>query len=558
MAQAVGRGRWGVRLAAALTGLMGVVNVLSAVTPRLAWRLHLLQPYAPLEVRRGGHLAAALAGFALLLLAGGLWHHKRMAWLLTLLVLVISAVSQLVKGLDYEEALGALALAIILVPLRHHYHARSDAPSARQGLRALVAAFLFTLAYGITGFYLLDRHFSINFGLAEAARQTVGMFAAFQDPGLHPVTRFGRFFADSVYMVGAATMAYALLMLLRPVLIRVPATAAERAQAEAIVQAHGRSSIARYTLLGDKSYHFTPGGSVVAYVVRGPVALALGDPVGPPGDAALAIASFRDLCAPNDWQSAFYQTLPDYVDHYRAQGFEALCIGNEAVVDLSRFRLEGGENKSVRSAVNRMTKMGYSAELAEPPLDEVLLDELAEVSDEWLARVKGAEKRFSLGYFDDDYLRSGPVMVVRGPDGAATAFANIVSEYQLSGITIDLMRQRAGVERGTMEFLFVRLFEWAREQGYAEFSLGLSALAGVGQAREDPAAERALNFIFEHIDQFYSFKGLHTFKDKFHPEWRPRYLVYPGAASLPAVALALIRADSGESFVWDYMRGLFR
>ncbi len=552
------RGTFSVRLVAVLTGVTGVVNVVSGMTPSLASRLRLLRDYAPLEVRYGGHLATTLAGFALIALAGSLWRRKQVALLLTIGVLVVSAFSHLVKGLDYEESLFTLGLALWLVLLRQHFHAQSDPPSVRRGLLSVAGALVFTLAYGSAGFYLLDRHFGVNLNLPAAVRETAAMFIEFQAPGLHPLTRFGRYFADSIYTVGAVTMAYALLMLLRPVLVRRPATADRRARARAIVEAYGRSALARFTLLGDKSYYFSPGGSVVAYVVKGRVALTLGDPIGPPEDAAAAIAGFQDLGARNDWRVAFYQTLPDYLDHYQAAGFDTLWIGNEAVVELAAFKLEGRANKPFRSAVNRMTKMGYRAELLAPPLDNDTIEELREISDEWLERVKGTEKRFSLGYFDEEYLRSAPVMVVRGPEGGATAFANLVPEYQLNGATTDLMRQRNNVERGTMEFLFVGMFDWARAQGHETFSLGLSALAGIGQAPGDPAAERALHFLSRHLDQFYNYQGLYAFKAKFHPLWQPRYLIYPGPASLPAVALALIRADSGDAFAWDYFRAVWR
>jgi lysylphosphatidylglycerol synthetase-like protein (DUF2156 family) len=56
-----------------------------------------------------------------------------------------------------------------------------------------------------------------------------------------------------------------------------------------------------------------------------------------------------------------------------------------------------------------------------------------------------------------------------------------------------------------------------------------------------------LHFVYEHIDTFYNFKGLHEFKNKFHPEWSPRYLIYPNAASLPAVWIAVVQANSGTS-----------
>ena len=151
-------------LVALLTALMGVINLLSAVTPALVNRWHVLKQVSPLYVTHGGHLTAALAGFALLLLSAGLWRRKRTAWWLTLGVLVISVISHLVKGLDYEEAILAAALAVWLILLRHYFYARSDRPSIRMGLQVLLAALVFSLGYGTFGFYLLDRHYSVNFG----------------------------------------------------------------------------------------------------------------------------------------------------------------------------------------------------------------------------------------------------------------------------------------------------------------------------------------------------------------------------------------------------------
>ncbi|HXQ39440.1 MAG TPA: hypothetical protein VN843_35900, partial [Anaerolineales bacterium] len=173
-----------VRIVALLTAIMGVVNVLSAVTPSLKHRLRLLEQYSPFSVSTGGHFTAALAGFALLLLSVSLWRRKQLGWFLTLTILLISIPIHLLKGLDYEEATLAALLAGLLIYLRPHFHARSDVPSVKQGLQLLVASLAFTLAYGVLGFYLLDRHFNIRFGLWTAIRQTMVMFTEFYDPGL--------------------------------------------------------------------------------------------------------------------------------------------------------------------------------------------------------------------------------------------------------------------------------------------------------------------------------------------------------------------------------------
>jgi phosphatidylglycerol lysyltransferase len=552
-------GDWSVRLVALLTAGMGIIDLLSGLTPSLHSRMAILEQYSPFDVGVGGHLTSVLSGFALLLLANGLWRHKRLAWALSVAVLLISIPLHLIKGLDYEEAILSTLLLAWLIYLRPHFHARSDPPSIRQGLKVLLVALLFTLIYGVLGFYLLDRHFSVNgqrvsFSLWESIRQTLVMFTQFYNPGLVPATHFGRYFVGSIYIVGAVTIGYALIMLIRPVLVHQGATPQERQRAKEIVESYGHSSLARLLLLDDKLYYFSPGGSVIGYVAEGRIALSLGDPVGPPEDISACITSFAAFCAQNDWEPCYAQVLPDYLDVYKQAGFHDLCIGSEAIVNLSTFNLAGHEKKGIRSGINRMTKLGYRAEVLDPPHSPALLKELRRISDEWLTAMHGTEKHFSLGWFDEDYLNSGPVIVVYNPAGYIDAFANIIPEYQASEATIDLMRHRQQAEKGQMDFLFVSLFEWAKVQGYVTFNMGLSGLAGMGENPTDPTIERALHYIFEHVNQFYNFKGLHEFKAKYDPIWSPRYLVYPSAISLPAVAVALLRADSGTDILGGYLK----
>ncbi len=539
--------KWTVRFIALLTGLMGVINVLSALLPAWSDRLRLLERFSPLFVRQGGQLTVTLAGFALLLLARGLWRRKHTAWWITLAVLGVSAVSHLLKGLDVEEAALAAALAAWLIWQRDEFHTLSDPPSLRQGVRMLGAALGFTLAYGALGFYLLDRHYRTQYDLPAALRQTLVMFTQFYDPGLEPITGFGRYFAASIYIVGLATLGYAALMLLRPVLLRAPASAAEHQRAADIVARYGRTPLARMTLFPDKAYLFTPDGSLVAYAVHRRVAVALGDPIGPPQDLPQAITAFQQLCSRNDWIPTFYQTLPETLPAYRQAGFEAQIIGQEAVVDLHTFSLAGHAVKALRTSANRFSREGYRFVVQPPGLNDDLLEDLREVSDEWLTLVHGSEKRFSLGWFDDDYIRSGAIGIVYNPEGRLTAFASLLPEYQRNELSVDLMRRRQEVEPGTMDYLFISLLQYAQQQGYDTFNLGLSALAGVGEQPNDPAAERALHFIFEHVNQFYNFKGLHEFKEKFQPTWSPRYLVYPNLGVLGMVWLAVVEANAGSA-----------
>jgi phosphatidylglycerol lysyltransferase len=311
--------------------------------------------------------------------------------------------------------------------------------------------------------------------------------------------------------------------------------------------------LARFALLDDKFYYFSPlGQSAIAYVPKGRGAVALGDPIGPVEDRHEVIFGFQQFCERNDWYPAFYQTLPDNLELYQSLGFQVLQIGEEAIVDLKTFTLQGKAGKNFRTAVNRFTKSGYQVKFYEPPIADELLRQLKTVSDEWLKLMQGSEKRFSVGWFEQAYLRECEIAVVETADGNIIAFANVVPEYQLNEITIDLMRHRQDIEHGAMDFLFVSMFQHFQAQGYDGFNLGLSALSGVGGSAS-PRLEKVLAYLYEHLNRFYNFKGLHEYKDKFHPRWETRYLVYPSWSALPAVVIALVRADSGDRLL-DYFK----
>ncbi|PMB13263.1 hypothetical protein CEN48_14810 [Fischerella thermalis CCMEE 5282] len=548
------RQRIGLWTASILTAMVGVVNLISAVTPNSPRRTELIEQFVPFDIRAGGHFFAAITGFILLTLAANLLRRKRVAWLLTVGLLIVTIISHLIKGLDYEESLLAGVLLGQLILMRHIFTAKSDRPSIAQGIRVLIGALLFTLAYGTVGFFLLDRQYTVNFDLPEALLQTLAMFFTADNAGLEPTTRFGQFFADSIYFVGASTLAYALFMLLRPVLLRNPALEVERKRAKEIVEQYGKSSLARFTLFDDKTYYFSPSGkSFIAYVAKGRGAIALGDPIGPLEERQEVIIGFQLFCEKNDWYPAYYQTLPDDLDIYKSLGYRTVQIGEEAIVDLHSFTLQGKANQNLRNALNRLTKSGHKVKFYQPPIANELLTELRSVSDEWLKMMQGAEKKFSVGWFDYDYLRECEIVVVYTPEGTISAFANVVSEYQKNEITIDLMRRRTDIEKGTMEFLFVSMFQHFQQLNYDGFNLGLSALSGVGKTQDSPTLEKALKYLYEHLKKFYNFKGLHTFKDKFSPRWEPRYLVYPNLAALPDIVVALVRADSGDRLL-DYFK----
>jgi phosphatidylglycerol lysyltransferase len=541
--QKVMQSYWPEKLLAFFTLGVSFINLFSAIIPPFRERLAIIDLVIPFEVRTGTRFATLVAGFALMLLASGIFRRKQTAWFITVVILAISAVFHLIKGLDYEEFSISVILIILLVIFRNHFQARSDRPTIKRGFTILAIAISFVLLYGVLGFYLLDKHFSLKYTLFGATWETIKMAVFLAQPTIMPVSRYGKYFVDSFYLIGIGTIGFSLLALLSPVVIRLPLESADRKRAQEIIEKYGKTVLARFCLFTDKQYFFSQGGSVIAYGYNNRTAVVLGDPIGPPEDASSIIQEFYKFCRQNDWLPTFYQTLPDYLEFYSAIGFRKLKIGEEAILNLGTFTLEGGAKKSLRTSVNKLTKLGFNTYISNPPHIKGLLEQLKPISDEWLAERKTKEMKFSLGLFNNEYLNTTPIIVVEDPERKPVAFANLVIEYTNPELAVDLMRHKNNAPSGTMDYLFVSMIQYAIEKGYKTFNLGLSGMAGVGEQPSDPGIEKAIHFIYSTVNFSYNFKGLHSFKEKFSPEWSPRYLIFPALTNLPAISIGLFRVD---------------
>jgi phosphatidylglycerol lysyltransferase len=524
-----------VRFVAILTALMGILNVLSVFQPELFARVAVLAQYSPVAVRQNGAITAIFAGFSLLILAYGLWRHKRMAWMLTLFVLLLSIVGHVLKQ-NYAEAVLAGLLAFYLVAQRSHFHALSDRPSVWQGVQVLVAAFAFTLAYGTIGFYVLDQIYGQPFNLIEVWQQTFLFFTTSSDPGLFTLTTPYDYLTASIYIVGVMTFGIALFLLLRPVLVRAPASERERQRAETIVRQHGHSSLAHLVAQPDKSFFFSEGGSVVGFALYRRTAIVLGDPIGPANDAVDTIFQFRDYCQRHDWRDAFYRTGPAYLEAYQQAGMQTLCIGEETAVIIQADAL-----------AEDALETGWQTAVYQPPFPRELVERLRLVSDAWLSSQHREESRFAHGWFSRSYLNQGVLTTLSKQGRDILAFAHAVPTSVNGELALSMLRYRDSVTSDTRDYLIKTLVQWASTQNYARLSLGLQALPE-DRRSDNPALERTAQGIYNAMEPAMWETSLSPLTEILPMETTPCYLVYPGAASLPVVWSALAR--TGGSNAW--------
>lgn len=289
--------------------------------------------------------------------------------------------------------------------------------------------------------------------------------------------------------------------------------------------------------LGDKKVLFSPcGNAFIMYARQGRSLVALFDPVGPHDLWPDLLTRFIALAKQQRCRPVFYQVSAQFLPHAFDSGLRPYKLGEQAVVDLTRFDLKGGAWLKLRRSINRAERDGLEFAMMSAEQVPEIIDELLSVSRTWLAAHNASEKGFSLGTFDPAYVKAGPVAVIR-IQGRIVAFASILEAGQHGDAFIDLMRHIPDTHRGMMDFLFVRIMEHMKTRGFRTLNLGMAPLAGLVEHRYAPLWNHLGRQIFQFGERFYNFRGVQAFKSKFDPVWQPRYLVVAGRGGMPVSSL---------------------
>lgn len=556
--RAVRHPRWAALVAAALTGSIGVMNIVTALVKHAPIRRRLVEDVFGTELLHAGRTLVVFIGLSLLYMAAQLARRKRRAWQFVVWALAISGLLHLVKGLDYEEALLCFSGVAFLWTVRCQFTAGHDPASLLAAARGLLLAVAAVMVYGFAGFAMLHGQFGGQIGRdTDYVTSTLTWFFTFDNSDVFPRTARARWFVESLDVIGMAAMSAALLAAMRPILQRSRPTEQEREEARAALVRYGRLDIAHFCLLDDKSYFWNASRTAfIAYKTVGNIAIALGDPITPDDEAFALAQAFIAMCETHDWRPAFYQVTPAFGRVAEQAGLSLLKIGEDALLALQAFTLEGKQAKSFRQTLSSLERQGVTARMVDLASERDALGlDLERISSAWLRAKHGSEKTFSLGYFDLDGMERHPLMVAFDAGGRPVAFESLVPMYAADGYAGDLNRCLPDAPKRIQEFLILNTARWLKEKRYRWYGQGLAPLATTGDPTpgDPPMSERAVALLFRHFNVFYGFIGLRAFKEKFGPIWESRYLAYPGLALLPKVAAAIIRADSREGLL-SYLR----
>jgi phosphatidylglycerol lysyltransferase len=507
--------------------IAGAVLLISGATPGLGRRLELLRDFVPLPVLELSHLLGSAVGVGLLIIAQGLYKRLHTAWWLTIWLLCAGILLSLLKGFDFEEAVVLAVVVVLLVSARERFRRRGSLLEQHYS-GPWVTALLLVLATAAWLVVFVYRHVPYGNELwwqfafhASAPRSLRASLLA--------------------VMIAAA---YGLWRLLRPG--RRPMSApsdADLEQAAALI-AGGDDAAGNLALLGDKNLMFNQDRTAfIMYQASGSSWVAMGDPVGPAELCEPLAWEFLENCDAMAVSPVFYQVKPQNLPLYIDLGLNLSKLGEEARVPLDTFSLEGPTRADLRQTHRRAGRDGALFEVVERANVDAILPQLRAVSDAWLAEKKAGEKRFSLGYFDEGYLRHFDCGVVR-VEGKIVAFANLWCAASTE-LSVDLMRYGDGAPKGVIDFLLIECMLWGKANGYRWFNLGMAPLSGLEEHALAPTWHKLGRMVQRYGEMFYHFEGLRKYKEKFAPVWRPRYLAAPDGFAMAGALLDVTALISG-------------
>ena len=533
------------------TGVGALQKVLSAIVPQLYSFLLLLagalllvsgslptspevvksiKDVVPLPVIELSHLAGSLVGVLLLLLARGIWLKIDAAWYGSIGLLGLGIVTSLSKGFDWHEAIVLTIILLMMIPTKAHFQRQSSLLHLPYSMSWLASVAMVLVGCVWLGFFSYrDVQFSQD------------LWWQFSYEGNAP--RFQRALLMMIIVIVAYALSY--LLSVAPPKSRLKPTANDLMMAKEIVM-NSSDTQGYLALLGDKYLFWNEAhDAFIMYAITSQFWIAMGNPVGNKATIEELLYGFLEQADQYGAKAVFYQTSEVWLPAYLELGLSLFKLGEEALVDLTSFSLQGKQRENQRSAINKFTKLGFSFEILSGAVVEKVLPQLRQISDAWLSHKNTREKGFSLGFFEEGYIKSCDVAVIKDEVGNIKAFANLWLTTDKAQLSVDLMRYQPNTPNGIMDYLFAELMLWGKAENYQWFCLGMAPLAGLDNRPLSPLWNKVGATLFKRGEHFYNFEGLYEYKAKYAPQWHPRYLAAPAGFSVPFILMQIARIISG-------------
>jgi lysyl-tRNA synthetase class 2 len=537
------------RLLATLSALVGLLTLLDAVVRSERMRVHDLTQVIPVPASAAASAVVAVSGLMLLRVAAGLRKRKQRAWRIAVGVTAVTIVAHVVKAHGIGESLVSVAFLILLITARSQFTAKSDPTSRWLAVRVFFQFAAVAIVSGMLMLYANPHRIVGSPSFGERLREVVwGLFGA-----SGPVTlmgdRFNDVFAGTMLAFGLSTVIIVALLVLRPSEPIARLSPGDEERLRDLLDKQGeRDSLGYFALRRDKSVVWSASGkAAITYRVVQGVALASGDPIGDPEAWPGAIASYRELVDEYGWTPAVMGCSELGATVFKREyDLSAYALGDEAIVDVSEFSLEGRPMRGVRQACTRVARAGYEVKVRRArDIPRAELTELIRVADAW--RGAEVERGFSMALSRlGDPSDCESVMATAYLDGKLRGLLNFVP-WGKDGLSLDLMRRDRSADNGLNEFMISELINTCPDLGVERVSLNFAVFRDAIERGERIGAGPVLRIwraVIIFLSRFWQIESLYRFNVKFRPYWEPRFLSYPAARDIPRIAIAALEAEA--------------
>lgn len=544
---------------AAVATFCAVTAVVPALREPLAWlrsAIEIVSFTAPPSLA-----AAAFLG----ILAAAVRRRMRAAWWFLVIYVVFGRLLYWITvlvGTDSEEpetltaapgfggwlrvGFGVAALALLLVA-RDRFTARTQRGS---GWRALGVYVGLVLAGGLIGWLLLE----LFPGTLATTGDRLGwaftyVLAGLGDPGVVGVDGAGPPAVTFVCgLFGALAELAAAYVLFRPRRDQRRLGPDDEQRLRVLLDRYGdEDSLGYFSTRRDKAAVFSPSGkTAVTFRVVSGVSLASADPIGDAEAWPGAIDTWLDEARRYGWLPAVVGTSERGARAYVAAGLSAVELGDEAVLDVREFSLEGRSMRVVRQAVGRVERSGYFVRIRRhSELSPEEMREVVERADAW--RDTETERGFSMALSRLGDPADGGCVLVECFDaaGGLRALLSFVP-WGRHGLSLDLMRRDSTAENGLTEFMVAALAQQARTLGVDRVSLNFAMFRAAFEHGERIGAGPVLRLwrgLLMIGSRWWQLESLYRANAKYQPRWMPRYLCYRTARDLPRIGVASAIAE---------------
>ncbi|MFJ6934524.1 bifunctional lysylphosphatidylglycerol synthetase/lysine--tRNA ligase LysX [Streptomyces sp. NPDC101132] len=535
----------------AFFGTIGLLCVLLALSPVLRRVLRPVVDFLDaVLVPVSANLAYAVFLF---LLAAALGSRKKVAWWVVvayLTLLVLSDAAFLAEGwywYSVPSIIAAVAALALLVAARGEFYAASRHGAVWRALLVLGLGLLLAVFLGWALVAIWPGTLPRSQWLDWAAKQVFGgLFSARQFDGRPPRPVY--FFCG---LFGALALLNAAATLFRSQRLEAALHGDEEPRIRALLGAYGRNdSLGYFATRRDKAVVFAPNGrAAVTYRVEAGVCLASGDPVGDPGAWTAAINEWLAVARRHGWQPAVMGASEEGATAYARSGLGALQLGDEAILHVAHFDLDGRDMRVTRQAVNRVRRAGCTTVIRRhSALTEEEMRRIVDRADRW--RDTETERGFSMALDRLGDPQDGDCLLVEAFDGEGNLIALLsFVPWGRDGISLDLMRRDRKAPNGVMEFMVAELCAQAPKLGVRRVSLNFAVFRSVfeegGRIGAGPVL-RLWRRLLLFFSRWWQLEALYRSNVKYQPEWYPRFLCYGDAGSLARISLA---SGIAEGFV---------